>query len=65
MPKIKSHSGAKKRFFKTAGGKWRHFKSGRRHLMVPMTNSRRRSLNEKNELTKTEGRTLSRYLPYA
>ena len=24
MPKMKSHSGAKKRFHKTAGGKWRH-----------------------------------------
>ncbi len=65
MPKIKSHSGAKKRFMKTASGKWRHFKAGRRHLMAPMADARRRSLNHKNELTRTEGRTMSQFLPYA
>ena len=30
MPKLKSHSGAKKRFFKTAGGKWRHQRAGKK-----------------------------------
>ncbi|MDE1977532.1 MAG: 50S ribosomal protein L35 [Elusimicrobia bacterium] len=65
MPKIKSHSGAKKRFSKSASGKWRHYRPGRRHLIAPMKNDRRRSLNRKNELTGTEGRTMSRFLPYA
>lgn len=28
MPKMKTHSGAKKRFKKTAQGKWRHARAG-------------------------------------
>jgi large subunit ribosomal protein L35 len=65
MPKMKSHSGAKKRFRKTATGKWRHAKAGRRHLLAPMGGSHRHFMRKKNELTKTEGRTISKYLPYA
>ena len=36
MPKmkLKSHSGAKKRFFRTATGKLAYRKSGRSHIMV-------------------------------
>ncbi len=65
MPKMKSHSGAKKRFHKTAGGKWRHQKAGRRHLLAPMGSSHRHALRRKNEINKTEGRILDVYLPYA
>ena len=65
MPKLKSHSGAKKRFSKTAGGKWRHKKAGKRHMMAPLGNERSRDLSRKGTLTKTEGRIMSRYLPYA
>ena len=65
MPKMKSHSGAKKRFFKTAGGKWRHQRAGKRHLLAPMSASRSRFLSGKNELNKTESKKISRYLPYA
>jgi len=65
MPKLKSHSGAKKRFFKTATGKWRHKRAGKRHLLVPSRDGRDRFLSGKNTLNKTEGRTISKYLPYA
>jgi len=65
MPKLKSHSGAKKRFSKTAGGKWRHRRAGKRHLLAPLPNERSRFLSGKGTLTKTEGRIMSRYLPYA
>ncbi|MBI5631553.1 MAG: 50S ribosomal protein L35 [Elusimicrobia bacterium] len=64
MPKIKSHSGAKKRFHKTAGGKWRHQKAGRRHLLAPMSSAHRHELRRKASLPKTEGKILSTYLPY-
>ena len=64
MPKLKSHSGAKKRFHKTAGGKWRHQRAGKRHLLAPMPNNRSHFLSGKNTLTKTEGRTIDKYLPY-
>ena len=36
MPKMKSHSGAKKRFRKTASGKFKHAHPGQRHLMAPL-----------------------------
>ena len=65
MPKMKSHSGAKKRFFKTGSGKWRHQRAGKRHLLAPMSSNRSRFLSGKNELNKTESKTLSKYLPYA
>lgn len=64
MPKIKSHSGAKKRFSKTGTGKWRHARAGKRHLLAPMSNERSRFLSGKNTLNKTESKTISRYLPY-
>ena len=62
---MKSHSGAKKRFHKTASGKWRHQRAGKRHLLAPMPNDRSRFLSGKNTLTKTEGKTIAKYLPYA
>ena len=65
MPKLKSHSGAKKRFHKTAKGKWRHQRAGKRHLLAPMSSNRSRFLSGKGTLSNTEGRTISRYLPYA
>ena len=64
MPKLKSHSGAKKRFFKTAGGKWRHARAGKRHLLAPMPNDRSRFLSGKNTLNKTDSKTMDKFLPY-
>lgn len=66
MPKLKSHSGAKKRFFKTAGGKWRHQRAGKRHLLAPLSGNRSRFLSGKNTLNNTEAKTIgNKYLPYA
>jgi large subunit ribosomal protein L35 len=65
MPKMKSHSGAKKRFFKTASGKFRHHRAGKRHLLAPMSSNRSRFLSGKNTLTATENKTMAKYLPYA
>ena len=64
MPKLKSHSGAKKRFLKTANGKWRHKRAGKRHLLAPMSSNRSLFLSGKNTLNKTESKTIARYLPY-
>lgn len=65
MPKMKSHSGAKKRFKKSGTGKWRHAKPGRRHLLAPNSSSYRMALKRKHELPKPESKVLDRYLPYA
>ncbi|OGR42268.1 MAG: 50S ribosomal protein L35 [Elusimicrobia bacterium GWA2_61_42] len=66
MPKIKSHSGAKKRFRKTSSGKWLHRKSGLRHLLTGMSAKRGRTLRtaKVEEKNSSEGRVLKQYLPY-
>jgi len=66
MPKMKSHSGAKKRFRKTTTGKWLHRKSGLRHLLTGMSAKRGRTLHtvKVEEKNSAEGRMLKGYLPY-
>lgn len=66
MPKMKTHSGAKKRFKKTATGKYLHRKSGLRHLLTPMSSKRGRTLRtaKVEEKNSAEGRLLKKYLPY-
>lgn len=66
MPKMKSHSGAKKRFRKTSSGKWLHRKSGLRHLLTGMLAKRGRNLRtaKVEEKNSAEGRVLKAYLPY-
>jgi len=44
MPKMKSHSGTKKRFTRTATGKLKAKKSGRKHLLSHKSRSRMRRL---------------------
>ena len=65
MPKMKSHSGAKKRFKKSAGGKGLHERAGQRHLMAGMPAGQGRFLRKKDKLTKKEGKIMDRFLPYA
>lgn len=66
MPKMKSHSGSKKRFKRTAGGKWLHRKSGLRHLLTGMSAKRGRNLRtaKVEEKNSAEGRVLKQALPY-
>jgi large subunit ribosomal protein L35 len=66
MPKLKSHSGAKKRFRKSKSGKWLHRKAGRRHLLTGMSPKRGRSLGtaKVEEPTSAEGKLLRSYLPH-
>lgn len=65
MPKLKSHSGAKKRFLRTGSGKFKHQRAGRRHILTPRSGQQRQFSRTKNILTKTEEKTMARYLPYA
>ena len=66
MPKMKSHSGSKKRFKRTASGKWLHRKAGLRHLLVGMSAKRGRNLRtaKVEEKNSSEGKILKNYLPY-
>lgn len=66
MPKLKNHSGAKKRFRKSACGKYKHRKAGLRHLLTGMPAKRGRKLRKAGviEADSAEGKTLKKYLPY-
>lgn len=65
MPKMKSHSGAKKRFRKTATGKWKHKKQGLRHILTGMKAKNGRKLRRPNVLNEVQGKQISQLLPYA
>jgi large subunit ribosomal protein L35 len=65
MPKLKSHSGAKKRFRFTARGKVVHKKAGARHLLQGMSASRSRQLRRPDGLPRAESKVIKRLLPYA
>lgn len=45
MPKMRTHSGAKKRFKITGNGKIKRAKAYRRHLLTSKTRKRKRNLN--------------------
>lgn len=64
MPKLKSHSGSKKRFKITARGKVRHKRAGARHLLQGMSARRSRSLRRPDTLTNVQARVIKRLLPY-
>ena len=65
MPKLKSHSGAKKRFRVTATGKVMHQTQGRRHLLIGMSSTRRRRFRKDNTLNTTQAKIIKTMLPYA
>jgi large subunit ribosomal protein L35 len=46
MPKMKSHSGAKKRFKVTASGKVKYAKAGRSHFLTEKSSSRKIKLRK-------------------
>jgi len=64
MPKLKNHSGAKKRFKFTASGRAKHKKAGLRHLLTGMSSSRGRTLRRAATLNKTDSKIIKWLLPY-
>jgi large subunit ribosomal protein L35 len=65
MPKVKTHSGAKKRFRVTGSGKVAFQKTGRRHIMRTKNGKRARTLRRTGILPEAQGDNLKRLLPYA
>ena len=65
MPKLKSHSGAKKRIKKTASGKMKRKKTGGRHLLLGKSNSRLRRVKGTAVIENGLQQRLERLLPYA
>ena len=62
MPKMKTHSGAKKRFKVTGTGKLIHKGAGKGHHMEVKSSRRARRISMDTELTKPEAKKARRLL---
>ena len=61
MPKVKSHSGASKRFKKTAAG-YNHKRQHKSHILTKMTTKRKRQLRGTAILTGSDSPRVDRML---
>ena len=64
MPKLKTKSGAKKRFRLTAGGKVRSQQAGKRHGMIKRTKKFIRNARGTTILKEQDARIIRKFLPY-
>ena len=62
MPKMKSHSGAKKRFRKTATGKLRGRHANSSHNLEKKTAKRRRGFRQAREISKADAKNVGKLL---
>ncbi len=62
--KVKSHSGASKRFHKTGTGKFLRKKAGKRHILTSKNRERKRRLSGSVVVDETNVAALKRLLPY-
>ena len=63
MPKLKTKSGAKKRFSLTASGKIRRQQAGKRHGMIKRTNKQIRNLRGTTLVSKADEQIVKKFLP--
>ncbi len=64
MPKMKTKSGAKKRFRLTASGKVRANQAGKRHGMIKRTNKFIRNQRGTTILSDQDARIVKKFMPY-
>ena len=64
MPKMKTHSGADKRFKKLKSGKIKFTRAGRRHLLTKKSAGRKRHLRENAYVNDTNQAAIASMLPY-
>ncbi len=65
MPKMKTKSGAKKRFKVTASGKVKAGHAGKRHGMIKRTPKQIRQKRGTDVLCAADARIVKKYMPYA
>lgn len=63
MPKMKTKSGAKKRFKLTASGKVRAGQAGKRHGMIKRTNKHIRNQRGTTILSPQDAKVVRKFLP--
>ena len=64
MPKIKTHSGAKKRFKLTKNGKVKRAHAFKSHILNKKTTKRKRNLRKVSVADETNCRQIKRLVPY-
>jgi large subunit ribosomal protein L35 len=64
MPKLKTHSGAAKRFKKTGTGKVKRGHSHLRHILTSKTTKRKRGLRKSELLSDADEAKVKRMIPY-
>ena len=64
MPKLKTHSGVKKRFQRTCTGKIVRKKAGRRHLLTSKASNRKRRLSGNVLVDRSMSMPVNRLMPY-
>ncbi|MEX0661756.1 MAG: 50S ribosomal protein L35 [Balneolaceae bacterium] len=65
MPKMKSNSGAKKRFKRTGSGKIKRKKAYKRHILTKKTAKRKNNLGKSTLVDKADEKSIDRLLPYS
>jgi large subunit ribosomal protein L35 len=63
MPKMKSNSGAKKRFKVTGSGKIKRKKAGKSHILTKKSSKRKRQLRKDKIVDKTHEKSVKQMLP--
>ena len=64
MPKMKSHSGAKKRFKLTGTGKIKRYSQGTSHILSKKSTKRKRRLRTGTYVSATQEKTVKTLIPY-
>jgi large subunit ribosomal protein L35 len=65
MAKIKTHSGAKKRFKLTKGGKVKRSQAFKRHILTKKSTKRKRALRKGIYVSDANAATVKKLIPYA
>ena len=65
MPKMKTHSGAAKRFKMTGSGKVKAAAQGKRHGMIKRTKKFIQKARGTMVLTDSDAKIVKKYMPYA
>jgi len=64
MPKMKTHSGASKRFKVTGTGKIKRKKAFKSHILTKKSSKRKRKLGKDALVDKTNEKAVKKQLPY-
>lgn len=64
MGKMKSHSGASKRFKVTGKGKIKRKKAYKRHILTKKSSKRKRNLRKSTLVDKTNEKAVKKLIPY-